>query len=467
MKPIGLEWLRRFPPARGLFTTTDRQDLSGRLAVFLLLLFAFAAWYKTGLANVALATLGLLFLLDLPGHWQGLRKDPALWLLVAGLLLTTLLAWRATLLFPAFAAQQWSSLTVWLRPLLFIVIAWWLRGDARLARWLLVAAALGLALGILNRADGDDLQAMMALSKGNFGYTARADFGFTGLGLAFLASVVLLGLVSFHQEIKAISLEGLPGSGLGWGLWLLGVGFFGTLLVVIQARGAALGLALLIILAMLHRLVSRRRAGSPWTGPKVAKYFVTALLVLSLSGAIFWISGDRFASDVRTLMHPDLEMHYSYQSSTGTRLNLYRIGIALIQERPLLGWGPGTSATRDLVPARVLDFAALDLDQVPAWAHLHSTPLEILVRFGLAGGVYGLLCIAILIQSYREMHRRVSDPPLLQFLVLGGLMTAFFSLYEFRLIHVDLGFFFILFFGILYSFRLRPPPPGDEVSAEA
>jgi len=110
MKPIGLEWLRRFPPARGLFTTTDRQDLSGRLAVFLLLLFAFAAWYKTGLANVALATLGLLFLLDLPGHWQGLRKDPALWLLVAGLLLTTLLAWRATLLFPAFAAQQWSSL---------------------------------------------------------------------------------------------------------------------------------------------------------------------------------------------------------------------------------------------------------------------------------------------------------------------------------------------------------------------
>lgn len=446
---------------------SNSQDFRERLAAFLLLLFAFAAWYRTGLANVALGTLGLLFILDLPRNWQRLLRDPALWLIGGGALVVTLLAWRAATLFPELAAEQWESLSGWLRPLLFILVAWWLRGDPHLARWMLAAALVGLVMGILHRAEVEDLEAIVGLFRGNFGISARGDFGFTGLGLAFLSSVALLGLVSFDQEIKRISLMGLSLPGFGWGLWILAVVFFLIILLVTQARGATLGLALLIMLLIIHRMAGRIRAASLWKGKKLGIYFLTGLLVISLASALFWISIDRTARDFTTLVHPESQANYSYDSSTGTRLNLYRIGIALINERPLLGWGPGTSATRDLVPSRVLDFSTSDLEGAPAWAHLHSVPIEILVRFGLIGGILGLIIIALLVQSYRVMRRCVFDPPLYLFLVLGGLMSVFFSVYDFRLIRIDFGFFFILFFGILYSFRFRPPPAGDEVIGQA
>ena len=140
-------------------------------------------------------------------------------------------------------------------------------------------------------------------------------------------------------------------------------------------------------------------------------------------------------------------------SSSAIRLNLYGLGLELFAARPWLGWGPGTSATEYLVPKRVSPVADLHLAHAPKASHLHSVPIEILVRFGLVGLTLALLFLVLMIEAYRLMWSRSEDRELRLFLVTGGLLTFLFVLFDFRLIHLDLRFFFIAFFGILYSYR--------------
>lgn len=454
---MAIHALKSLPPGPG------RRD---RLALPLLILLAFSAWSMTAIANLALALLGLLWLLE--GRRAGVswRRDPALGLLLAGVLLTTLLAGRAALLFPDLAAQQWSAIPGWIRPLLFVVPAWWLRGDPVRIRWVLVAALLGLLVGVLQRADGDDVAAILALLRGQVGFDARGDFGFTALGLGFLVSIALLGFFSFRREITGLCLGGRPRPRLGWVLWTTGVALLLAILLVLQTRGAVLALALVILVSLLVRARTDLTQRG-WTRRGLGLSLLGVVLMLALAGAVLWTSGDRIAGDVAALTQPDAQGHYDYGSSSGTRLNLYRIGVTLIRERPLLGWGPGTRSPLDLVPAGVLEWSAYDRAHAPEWAHLHSVPIEIWVRFGLPGLVFAGLFLALMVQNYGVMWRRVPDPPLFRFLLLGGIMTLLFCLYDFRLIRVDFGLFFVLFFGILHSFRLAPPAqPGQPAGTE-
>ena len=323
--------LKFLPPGPGL---------RDRLALVFLVLFAFSAWSMTAIANVALALLVLLSLLDGSGAGGRWRRDPALWLLLTGILLTTLLAWRAALLFPDLAHQQWSAIPGWIRPLLFVVPAWWLRGDPVRIRWVLVAALLGLLVGVLQRSDGDDVAAIIALLQGQVGFDARGDFGFTALGLGFLVSIALLGFFSFWREITGPRLRGQPRPLVGWGLWTTGVAILLAILLVLQTRGAVLALALVILVFLLAR-ASTDVAQRGWTRRRLGLFLLGALLILSLASAVLWTSGDRIAGDVAALTQPDGQGHYDYGSSSGTRLNLYRIGVDLIRERPPAGLGAG------------------------------------------------------------------------------------------------------------------------------
>ena len=435
------------------------------LAALLLILFAFAAWNLTGLANVALALLVLLLILDLPGQWTRLRRDPGIWLLVLGAVLTIALAWRAAIELPQTAEQQWSAVSGWLRPLLFVVIAWWLREDRRRVGWVLIAATLGLLVGVLRRADGADVAAILALLQGQVGFGARGDFGQAALALGFIASIALLGLFIFHREILNPRIAPRPPPILMGALWIGALLFFLIVLLVTQARGATLTLALVVVALLIHRAgrggaerTSRR--GHPARAPLIG------LLTAAAIAGVLWSSSDRITTDLAALTQASEAGHYSYDSSIGTRLNLYRIGADLIAERPLLGWGPGTSGTRDLVPAGVIALSEHDRVNVPQWAHLHSTPVEILVRFGALGLVFALLFVLLMARHLWIIQRRGDlDPALRRFLILGTLMTCLYSLYDFRLANLDIGLFFVLFFGILHALGMSrgdADPPGDK-----
>ena len=330
--------------------TLDRS----RVASGLLVLFAFSAWNLTGVANGALGLLILLFLWDLPGHWPRLRRDPALWLLLVALGLTTLLAARAVALLPETASDQWDAIASWTFPFLFLVTAWWLRGDERLIRAVLAAAAIGLVVGVLRKSDWSLLGEVLDGLRYHFGYAA--------LGLGFIVSVLLAGLVLFRGSILRFRLGGKERPVIGWTLWVLGLAFAIAVLVVTQSRGSALSLGLVAGgFGLAHLLGSARRLGHE--GPRPVALVSGLLMVLVLMSLVLWSSRERIYFDLKSLAPVSGAVPSSrvsgYDSSSAIRLNLYSLGLELFAARPLLGWGPGTRATEVLVPRRVIPLSEL------------------------------------------------------------------------------------------------------------
>jgi O-antigen ligase len=423
----------------------------------LLLLFAFTAWSITGPANVALALLVALFLTEIPGQWHHLRREPAFLLLLAVMLATSLLAVRAAWIFPAIATEQWQAISAWSAPLLFFVIAWWLRRDPTQVWPVLGAAALGLACGVLRKSDWSLLPEILG--------GMRYDFGFAALGLAFLASVALVGLVLFRPRVTGLRIGGQARPGVGWALWLLGIALLLFVLAVTQSRGAAMSLALAGVLYVLIRRREARRLGQQ--SPRQSRLaLAAAALAIALAGSLLWVTKHRQVEDWQAITVGSQE-ELSYTGSVTIRLNLLQVGLQTFAQQPLLGFGPGTSTTEFLVPQQVVQVDAYQRANAPAASHLHSVAMEILTRFGLVGVLIAILLLWVLLRAYRGLWSDPrAAPDLRAFLTLGGIMLLLYCLYDFRIVNLDLRFFCILFLGVLYSFQLgrTQQPEGAEQS---
>lgn len=419
----------------------NRRPAIARVLIFV---FAFTAWSLTAPANIALALLVALFLLDVPGHWRELRREPAFLLLVGVAAVTTLLALRAALLFPATALDQWLGLSAWISPFLFFPVAWWVRLEPERVWDLLLAAALGLALGVVRKTDWSLMPQVLD--------GLRYDFGFAALGLAFIAAVLLVGLLLFRARILGLRVRERPRPMLGWAIWGLGLAFPFGLLLATQSRGAAMMLGAAGTLYALGQARGHRREAGP-TPRQVRLAIASGVLLLFFAVVLLWSTKGRQMEDWQALT--DTEAELSYTGSVAIRLNLLEVGLKTFAERPLLGFGPGTSTTEFLVPQQLVPVGAYHLAHVPAASHLHSVPLEILTRFGLVGVLIAALLLGVLLRAYRGLWQ---DPPLASdlraFLTLGGVMTLLYCIYDFRIVNLDLRFFFILFFGLLYGLHL-------------
>ena len=411
------------------------------IARVLLLIFAFCAWSLTAPANIALALLVLLFLWEIPGHRVRLSREPAFWLLAGVVLATTLLAVRASLLFPETLRDQWEGVSAWAAPFLFVVVAWWVRTAPEQVWDLLIAAPLGLALGVLRKSDWSLLPKVLEGMRYHFGYAA--------LGLAFLVSVLLVGLWVFRVRILGVRVRGRRRPWLGWSLWIGGLAFALTILVVTQSRGAALMLA---GAGLLYALIQWRSHGGRMRTGRSAAVLASGGLIVALASLLVWSTWDRQVEDWQKLTGAGRTL---YDGSVAIRLNLIEVGATAFAERPLLGFGPGTSTTEYLVPQHLIPVADYHRAHVPEISHLHSVPLEILARFGLVGIAIAASLIAVLLRAYRGLWQDPEmAPDLRTFLTLGGIMTLLYCIYDFRIVTLDLRFFFILLLGMVYGLYL-------------
>lgn len=395
------------------------------------MVFAFAAWNWTGLANFALALLTVLCWREWRTASWSIRCIPELWLLLFVFSITTLLALWASWQLPTTISAQLAAIWRWNAPFLFIVIAWWLRAFPQRIPQLLFAALLGLMVDFLKKFDVTQLNAIV---QGH-----RYDFGTAVLGLSFLASIALLGLFWYREQLFTFT----RWRGIGWLLWGLITVFFIGMLLITQARGATFG----VIIIGLGLLLTKTRRYS------IAAWWRPILLFTLLTTSLLWLSRERLLNDLNALELTMTGIPVSYESSLGARLNLYRVGLTAFAEHPFIGWGPGTSTTKMIVPMHLLPLPAADIEQAPAFAHLHSIPLELLVRFGAIGVMIALLLGVLLFRAWRCL--RASDSTLSTFLIACILLTLWFGIYDFRLLNTDLRFFLILFLGIIYSFHFR------------
>ncbi|MCX8018579.1 MAG: hypothetical protein N2690_11875, partial [Rhodocyclaceae bacterium] len=92
--------------------------------------------------------------------------------------------------------------------------------------------------------------------------------------------------------------------------------------------------------------------------------------------------------------------------------------------------------------------------------HLHNTYAEVLVQFGLAGLVLLAALIGALIQMALSARARGRLPPDLGRFYLAALIcTLIWCLFNYRAVHVDWLFLWILLAGSLYGFQSRLDEP--------
>ena len=323
-------------------------------------------------------------ILILGGFWSvyrygnGIGRSPLFWLLWIALGIQ-LASWGLSQLTHPEWAEDHPHLGRLARPLLFLLIAWWLGGNINrtLVFWAIAACSV-LASPWLS--GGGTSELMLAL-KG-----IRIDFDLRNAqhtGLFF--GTVLLGLLCLRQRFL------LPNR-YRWLLrltWAASVLFTGFVIVATQTRGIWLGLVLAAIVLLIIDLLHVIRARN-WRLLAVPLSLATVVVVLSASygGDII---GKRLQAEretVQAIFSGNVDkVPYS---SIGIRFHTWRAAWDFFTERPVLGWGGNGRSLAiehtEWLPPEIRT----------GFGHLHNSYLELLVNYGLVGLLFYaalLLCL--------------------------------------------------------------------------
>jgi O-antigen ligase len=147
-------------------------------------------------------------------------------------------------------------------------------------------------------------------------------------------------------------------------------------------------------------------------------------------------------------------------TSTGWRYYVQMFGVEKWRERWALGWGPGSTQWL-IAHAGKPELRIPDQTGTTKWMdHLHNTPLEILVQFGVFGATLFAACVAWLVLS-ADRARRAARMPRDYFLFCMGALAMYlvYSVTDFRLLHPESRALLIMLLGLTFSFSFRPAAP--------
>jgi O-antigen ligase len=240
------------------------------------------------------------------------------------------------------------------------------------------------------------------------------------------------------------------------GLALLAILFFTQGLIISQSRGV--WLAILFALPMLF--LTLRYAGPPRKHKPVRlRYPIIGLVVIiALILAFNWNTiSQRVTSESNewnAIVNEGLDK--APLSSSSYRLHLWQFGLRKWLERPFFGWGPGT--THALVEAE--NDIALQDPPGSSFDHLHNAYLEVVFQLGMFGIVLVALVSGVMISKLMESYRRKSlSIYFLAFLMSNFTLIAIYSLTDFRHLHWNWRFYWLIIAGATFAFGLATHQP--------
>jgi O-antigen ligase len=140
-------------------------------------------------------------------------------------------------------------------------------------------------------------------------------------------------------------------------------------------------------------------------------------------------------------------------SSTGLRLNAWVFGLGKVAEKPVFGWGPGTTSylvEQSGMPEKLRTFGGVWLQ------HLHNTYIEVLVQFGLIGLLWVLVILLLLGRVVHNAERAGKMPRhYVLFFIAAFVFAMIWSIFNYRIVHRDWLFSWILLAGTIFSFHLQ------------
>ena len=425
-------------------------EWSARLGLFGLLLFAFSAWFGPAPANVALGLMLIGALMEGRQAWQTFRHNIIFWptlVLLGYILLRAALAAQEM---PDLAEKQWSFAWRYAALGLFLLPAYWLARFPEKVDWVLALALAGLIIGLGLNQDWSKWELMLQGQR-----SGQEKWG--SLTMALYAVTGLLGLLLFAPRL--LHMQRTPAlTNVAAIAWLICIIIMAQAFIVSQSRAVWLAAILVFPLVLIfflrgwlkaHPAFSRRRL--------VAVGVISGLLIGSIFAANFSTISSRATQEQEVYesitkleeLNTENVAKEVPRSSFGLRFWLLSYGLELWEERPWLGWGPGTSSTRDLAPQR-------GREDMHFLMHLHNGYMEMLFHFGLVGtGLFALPLLIVIRAAYRA-HRRGAIPHDLYLFLAGALfITLIWNLTNARLDKLNFRFYWYFLAGIAYAGSLR------------
>ncbi|WP_316366853.1 O-antigen ligase family protein [Candidatus Thiodiazotropha sp. CDECU1] len=421
-----------------------------------LYLFSFFA-----LLSIAGANLGLgLMIIGLMLSRQALRalfSQSITWFCLLIILYILLRAFWSIGEIAADQETQINQARDWIQLFLFFIPAWWLSQSTHRIRISVTLMFSGFALGMLTALDSETLlQALQGVRSG-------LHFG-KPIILGFDCAAAILGLTALGMyRLDAQHDPSRRNLALNLGLIMIGTLFFTQGLIISQSRGV--WLAILFALPMLF-LTLRYAAPPRQRTPIRFRYpLLGLLLVMAMILAINWNTiSQRITSESTewsAIVNEGLDK--APLGSSSYRLHLWQFGLRKWLERPFFGWGPGT--THALVEAE--DDINLQDPPGSSFDHLHNAYLEVVFQLGMFGIALVALISGLMIYKLMESYRRKRlSIYFLAFLMSNFTLIAIYSLTDFRHLHWNWRFYWLMIAGVTVAFGMILQSPARRSDHE-
>ncbi|MET0068378.1 MAG: O-antigen ligase family protein [Candidatus Thiodiazotropha sp.] len=424
--------------------TGRRESISERLGLGGLYLFAFFSLLGISGANIGLGL--MLIALVLSGEaWRRLTRQSLFWLSLVIIGYITLRVMDASTQFQAEQKTQFSQARDWIQLFLFFIPAWWIsRVPERIPATLALMFG-GFTLGILTSIDAELLKQITEGSRSGLHFGKPIIFGFN------CAAAILALLLFIMIRLDADSPLPRGRRNLQVGLAVLGILFFTEGLIVSQSRGVWLAFLVAVptvFAALKFTRRSRRQPAIPVLKPMLA----LGLLAILILGFNWNTITSRVTSEQQELgMVVTQGLEKAPLSSSTYRLHLWQFGLEKWLQRPFTGWGPGT--TYALVEAD--DNPGLRDERGVSFDHLHNAYLEVVFQLGLIGIVFIALVCGLMISKLMEAYKRKRvSLYFLAFLFGNFALISVYSLTDFRHLHWNWRFYWLIISGITFAYPL-------------
>ncbi len=413
--------------------------------------FVFAAFALLGTspASVGLAVLTLAFLWNFR-DWRILIQDPLIQacLAFAGYVAVHSLVTYATASEDGPIEAIVDAGPDWIKLLLFIPFGYWAGGRSQPVGWILFLALLGFTVGFLHNVDWASFDA-------TFFYT-RFEVYLPAVAFGMFSGVAVLGLIALRESFWVSGTSRIP----GWAriaVWLLLLAIMLEALFLSFSRTTwiafAIAAALLMYLEWRARRHDRGQRQQTATIPRLASALVVAIALALLLFTQWDRITERMLFEQQTAARL-LRGEWSEveSNSMGLRVHALRFTAHLLSERPWFGWGAG--ASHHLIAQS--EWPELSMDARIRLGHLHNAYAEILVQFGVVGLALTSAIVALLVfGTVSECLNGNVHRPFCRFLLVTLVFILIWNLTSYRIVRRDGLFFWIIFAGIAYSFRLR------------
>jgi O-antigen ligase len=418
-------------------------DKAGLFGTYLFATFALLG-VSPATAGLILFTLG--FLLHFR-HWRELGRNP---LALVCLVFAVFVAFHTAFHYWKSAAADLRAdlLTAgldWMKLLLFIPLAYWLRGDPRRSYQVLLLFLLGFVIATLRKIDW-----------AGFGwqfFNTRFESYLPAIAFGMFAGLGALGVIATRGKF--------------WGekakphahvlriiLWSLLMAFCIEGLVLSFSRGSWVAFLVAGAVLLFSTLFSSKRIARR-QGKPIGLRLLLLLPVVAL-GILVAMNFDRISTRLDSenavlnqLSHGDIQQ-IPY-SSIGIRLHAWNFALEQWSLHPMFGLGAGSSQymVRHFGPDGLKTYGAEGLP------HLHNTYLEILFQFGLMGFTLSTAMLWLLVRSGGSACRNGKMPgDLCSFFLAALVFILIWNLFNYRVVHTDWRFAWIILAGCVYSFRM-------------